>query len=276
MNLQRVRIRIRQRDVLDVRDLAFALLRTQWLGLGLAWLVGFVPVSLLMLGLRSLVYDAYEPMPYILLYWMGTFVLLPFATATMTLYLGGWTFAAPLKVGRIARDFVVSLPSMLLVHGMLRGLCAMCFLLVPLPVLGFRYANEIILLERDRMTRAWSRGASFHGHFFGPILLETLLDIVLGTIMYLLLATSLRVLQDLTAAASEPIWYEPTPEQAGNFLLPTHSWTAHLSLWLVFGYFAVVRYLSYLDCRIRREGWEVELQLRAEGAKLVSEDSESW
>ena len=38
-------------------------------------------------------------------------------------------------------------------------------------------------------------------------------------------------------------------------------------LWLVLGGFAVVRYLSYLDLRIRREGWEVELLVRAEEAR---------
>jgi hypothetical protein len=41
-----------------------------------------------------------------------------------------------------------------------------------------------------------------------------------------------------------------------------------LSAWLVAGYLAVVRFLQYLDLRIRREGWEIELQLRAEAARL--------
>ena len=41
-----------------------------------------------------------------------------------------------------------------------------------------------------------------------------------------------------------------------------------LALWLVMGFFAVVRFLGYLDLRIRREGWEVELMMRAEGAQL--------
>ena len=41
-----------------------------------------------------------------------------------------------------------------------------------------------------------------------------------------------------------------------------------LAGWLVAGFFAVVRFLSYLDLRIRREGWEVELLMRAEEARL--------
>jgi hypothetical protein len=31
------------------------------------------------------------------------------------------------------------------------------------------------------------------------------------------------------------------------------------------GYLTVVRFLAYLDLRIRREGWEAELMMRAEG-----------
>ena len=42
-----------------------------------------------------------------------------------------------------------------------------------------------------------------------------------------------------------------------------------LTMWLVAGYLSVVRFLSYLDLRIRHEGWEVELRMRAEGAQLA-------
>ena len=36
------------------------------------------------------------------------------------------------------------------------------------------------------------------------------------------------------------------------------------AMWIVAAYFTVVRFLGYLDLRIRREGWEVELLMRAE------------
>ncbi|MEX0977827.1 MAG: hypothetical protein WDZ48_03190, partial [Pirellulales bacterium] len=46
-------------------------------------------------------------------------------------------------------------------------------------------------------------------------------------------------------------------------------WTAQVVslqcvLWIVAAYFAVARFLAYLDQRIRGEGWEVELFLRAQ------------
>jgi hypothetical protein len=40
-----------------------------------------------------------------------------------------------------------------------------------------------------------------------------------------------------------------------------------LALWIVGGWMAVVRFVGYLDLRIRREGWEVELLMRAEAAR---------
>lgn len=40
------------------------------------------------------------------------------------------------------------------------------------------------------------------------------------------------------------------------------------AMWLVVGYFAVVRFLTYLDLRIRREGWEVDLIMAGAAARL--------
>ncbi|HBO43156.1 MAG TPA: hypothetical protein DD670_04320, partial [Planctomycetaceae bacterium] len=45
------------------------------------------------------------------------------------------------------------------------------------------------------------------------------------------------------------------------------------ALWLVVGFFTVVRFLGYLDLRIRREGWEVELVMRAESELLAGPET---
>ena len=41
------------------------------------------------------------------------------------------------------------------------------------------------------------------------------------------------------------------------------------AIWLVVVFFTIARFLNYLDQRIRNEGWEVELALRAEGERLA-------
>jgi hypothetical protein len=43
-----------------------------------------------------------------------------------------------------------------------------------------------------------------------------------------------------------------------------------LAMWVVAGYISIVRFLGYLDLRIRHEGWEVELRLRAEAARQAA------
>ncbi len=40
------------------------------------------------------------------------------------------------------------------------------------------------------------------------------------------------------------------------------------ALWIVGTFFCVFRFLAYLDSRIRLEGWEIELRMRAEGDRL--------
>lgn len=55
-----------------------------------------------------------------------------------------------------------------------------------------------------------------------------------------------------------------------------NAWFDHLflplTLWMVGLYMAVFRFLSYLDSRIRLEGWEIELRLRAEAERLAVEN----
>ena len=41
-----------------------------------------------------------------------------------------------------------------------------------------------------------------------------------------------------------------------------------ISGWLVAGFFAVVRFLMYIDVRIRQEGWSVDLKFRSENTLL--------
>ena len=41
-----------------------------------------------------------------------------------------------------------------------------------------------------------------------------------------------------------------------------------LSIWIGVAIAATIRFLAYLDARIRQEGWEVELMIRAEASRL--------
>jgi hypothetical protein len=47
-----------------------------------------------------------------------------------------------------------------------------------------------------------------------------------------------------------------------------------LGFWLALLFFAVARFLTYLDHRIRKEGWEI--QLRLENTSRALEEAEGW
>jgi hypothetical protein len=127
------------------------------------------------------------------------------------------------------------------------------------------FLNEIILLERNPL-RARSPGEMtvsrrsrlLHGPSSGDLALRWLSCSIVAVLLTLgvfgaFLFASWVFLNQWTPG---PIMIQ--------FFLP-------LAMWIVAGYCAVVRFLSYLDLRIRHEGWEVELRLRAEAARLTSQ-----
>jgi hypothetical protein len=65
---------------------------------------------------------------------------------------------------------------------------------------------------------------------------------------------------------SDPTWQPVLSELVGVRF--------HLALWLAIEFFAVARFFSYIDQRIRLEGWEVRLRVSAAGRVL--EDEARW
>jgi hypothetical protein len=136
------------------------------------------------------------------------------------------------------------------------------------------YINEIILLERlpwrssnpAEMTLG-KRSKSLHSPYATDLFVRFLLVSMLGLLLSVTLCLStwlvLKFLLDsgdLTMidlfSRFDLRWY--------------HAQIAYPAiLWLIAAYFSVVRFLDYLDLRIRHEGWEVELLMRAEALRLA-------
>ncbi len=129
------------------------------------------------------------------------------------------------------------------------------------------FASEIVLLERAPMFfqrrpagRSVSYGKRSHGlhtwagsMLFGRALLAAGVAWLLAMALYgllMFLDQSLTVQLGGSPAARQAIW--------------------SLALWLTAGYFAVVRFLSYIDLRVRQEGWDTELKIRAEALRLAA------
>jgi hypothetical protein len=161
----------------------------------------------------------------------------------------------------VARDFWRSLPQLLLFQVLLRSLMIPLVVTWFVPFAVWPYLNEVILLERNPLrARAgglstYSRTSNLHSVSSGDQFGRWLAAVMFGTIWMLALWLALYYLR----AQMTGQWW---PDSAFYVLY------LQLAIWVVVGYFTVVRFLSYLDTRIRTEGWEVELRLRAEAARL--------
>ena len=127
------------------------------------------------------------------------------------------------------------------------------------------YINEIILLERNplrardpRAITVGRRASKLHGPASGELLGRFLACIPLSMILICSLVMALWYGQGI-------FFFDWKWDERMIFVgLP-------LAMWMAAAFMAVVRYLSYLDLRIRREGWAVELMLRAEASRLTKQ-----
>lgn len=169
----------------------------------------------------------------------------------------------------ILRGTIVALLIPIIVWGdefnwFLEGLLPVMMFLVVAALRAFRpYINEIIVLEKNPLRSKTapmtvgkrsgnlhnSAGAELFGQYLGSMLVAfILLQIVFWSSW--LVYTVMFGDYDLDGWVPQHI------------LRP-------LALWAVVAYMGVARFLSYLDLRIRQEGWEVELLVRAEAARLT-------
>ncbi len=256
MQLDNARIVIRERLFIDILDLALQVVNRFKQGLFWAWLAGVLPaMALNTFLLWPLIDSDWElgfPLPVMILMPLLVFWEAPLATAAMTLYLGQALFSERTQARKVAAELAGSLPQLIVYQVFLR-----------LPLVIWPYLNEVILLERNPMRAAHYRGTStvrrcgeLHGAEAGSVFLRTLVSLIIGLIASAALWISLAVVQSL-------LFHEEI------FNSPVFIFWYQLVLWIVVGYFTVVNFLAYLDLRIRTEGWEVEVAMKAEGAKLA-------
>ncbi len=261
MNLDETRIMIRYRTKADVLDLALKMIRVYAAPI-LTWLtVGVVPMFLLNMWLLAdfRLYDYVWgfPLGYILLTTLLVFLEMPLATAPLTLFLGQAVFMPQPDRKVLFRDLRGSLAQLIYYQVVFR----------PISVF-YPYLNEIILLERNPL-RAKPRGTKttalrsreLHRDESSDLIINGLLNFFLGVILFGATWLTLAILRLLFFGD----WDLMTGASVDR---PMYTTYYHLLLWTIVGFTTVLRFLSYLNLRIRREGWDVELQVRAERARL--------
>ncbi|HEX4148128.1 MAG TPA: hypothetical protein VHY20_04035 [Pirellulales bacterium] len=287
MQLDKTRVAIRERGFLDIMDLAVRATRGHASALVSAWVVGVLPLALLNVwALRShWPSDTSEAVPTAYLWNLALAMVweIPLATAPLTLYLGQALFVERPNWRELAGQYFSRWGQLFWYQVVLRGFLpfwaivaylnranegllvflqlATCLVWLYLYIVR-PYLNEILLLERTpwqtQQGRAstLSRAANMHAHASADLFGRWITASFMGAML-------------ITAGFLAMCWVRQTLTFEYQFDAWTYQLLLPLAAWLAIGYFAVVRFLSYLDLRIRTEGWEVELLLRAEGARLA-------
>lgn len=300
MQLDRTHVVVRLRTMSEIGDLALVMIRRYpgscaafaagasiW-ALANAILLGWIPIGEYQFGLED-----EEAFPEILRYvlWMAVLVVLqtPAAGVLMTSYLGQAVFEETPDRHAIVKETRRHVWRWLWVLGVKRFAFPTMLLLilrwgtsgslfwdatVPLVILGttmlvraYRpFLPEILLLERcplkadtEAAITVSKRSHSLHRPVSGDMSGRFLAISFVMVGMFLSLFYSLMFARGIITG----LW--------NSLDLVVLLVIYPLSLWLVAGLSVLIRFLVYLDTRIRLEGWEVELAVQAEAIRQFSD-----
>lgn len=278
MALDRTLIQIRERSFLELLDLALVVARHRPLALGLTAALGVAPWAALYAGLAN--------RPEFPAFFLLALVMLaaPWATAPLTVVLGGLMFGDRPPTRRIVLTLLRALPALVLYQGLLRAVLIVIPILIPIIPSRYAFLNEVILLERSKGgagarqsvdRRCGALCGDRGGELFGRWLIQVGFGVGFVLAFRWAASTAVEALVDQWTRDQSSL-DEPGSWMVDRLLwfIDPRAWTTQLAIWITVAFFGIARFLSYIDQRIRLEGWEVELRLRAAGAAL--EDANRW
>jgi hypothetical protein len=269
LQLDKTRIPVRERSYLELLDLALSVCREHGGALLLAALVGAAPMALVNDWLLRDLVPEVDDLDYegkVFSYFLFMLILVawqtPLATAPITLYLSEALFVDQPSPRRMAAIFFKMLPQLLLIQVVLRGVMVLFCVTWAVIYWLWPYLNELILLERNRLVRKGAGTSTLkrcnllHNRNTGDLFGRWCMGVLAGLLWILALWVGI---------------YSTRLVLSGETIFDGTMYRVYLPIatWFVVGYFTVVRFLSYLDLRIRNEGWEIELRMRAEAARLA-------
>ncbi|WP_153558390.1 hypothetical protein [Roseimaritima sediminicola] len=307
MQLDRTHVKVRARSLAEIGDLSLLLVRRYFGALAIGFTLGVLPwaiLNFLLIGFipieetRDGIIDEqtyYERARYVWLMAALVFLQAPIAGMFTTYYIGQAVFEERPPWRMVGRACWQSVVPLLWVLGVVRGpLVAMVILatnwggvfapgrevfwltvivLWAATIRSLRpFMPEILLLERcpvlarhaDRTggISASRRSGLLHGPISGDLMGRYLMTAaIIGALALAFFYGIMAVRGFLTTQWNWTI-------QFGSFRFADVQllWIP-LALWIAAGLATFMRFLGYLDARIRLEGWEVELAVRAEALR---------
>jgi hypothetical protein len=246
------RVALRPRSMLETGDLTFALIQRHpkpFVRL-LPWVL--VP-ALVCWGVHALT----EWNPYELL--LLQFLITGVTAGPYTILCGDLMLTGDVSAKEVQQRFLKAAPRYVLLS--LATLFVPVLFFLPYGLIAF--FPEAILLERGTLGAAFTRSRtllrSTPGRGAAMVLVIGALALFGGSGMELA-RYSFRALFGLSLAPLDDLW--------------SHlSWAPFVGLALVRPYLAAFRFLLYIDCRTRREGWDLQVQFSALAARSASRTS---
>jgi hypothetical protein len=269
MRLDQVRVVVRPRGVLECLDLAVLVCGRRPLGVAVAAALGAAPMILI----NRLAFAGAESEDSFPAFMLLTALEMPWAAAPLTLFLGQAVFSGRFTAAswrQCLRAAAGAIGPMLLYQTLLRGLafvtCVGAFVWVP----AAYFLGPVILLERGRSAGVPGRCLAMTRCGLDRIPLLLVIDAALlvvgwgvGTWFLETFASLWRggSLADVLRAAFDP--FAEDGDAALAAVQAFASWPSQIAFWAAVMLVTAYRFFTYLDTRIRHEGWDVELKFRA-------------
>jgi hypothetical protein len=252
-------VQIRERSTLDLLDLGLVVARRRLPAIAATAAFGIAPFALLNAWLLA-TFD-----PPVVIYYFLLFLEIPWATAPLTIVLGGLMFGERPRIRKVLATLGSAMPKLFVYQGIIRAVLTVT--LVGLLFIPSRYVflNEVILLERGSWQKIGARGFALCSERGGELFIK-----IMAQLFYLVtfvVAFHFALLRAQDSLIGGAVWESATEYDWVG-------WRTQLGLWIAVSFFCVARFLTYIDQRIRLEGWEVELRLRTAGS-LIARD-EAW
>jgi hypothetical protein len=255
MDLMRARVALRERALLDVLDLA-----VRFCG---AHARAYAALALVVLGPMFVASWAVARLGGWVLGWMAALALAAFADVPFLVLASRLLFEEKAPMGAVLGQSLAALPRVAAVRLLaLLGL-AVSTLLLGLPWLWFGsillFSVEVVVLERARVVDACRRAHRLATAHLGTVLTALiLLDLLMiGGPLVADVAGRELLERVLEIRPPRPLW-----EEGGNFL-------ALLGWWATVPLLATARFLQYIDCRTRSEGWDIQTRFAAIAARAT-------